>query len=866
MAGKANTIKNTIILEGEKQYKKAMADITAALKESKSAQRAAAAEFKASGEDMQKAAAYSEALAETYRQQGAQLEEMERHLKDVEEAYGKNSREATTLRTRINNTRTEMARTQGEMRDFEARLQNISDGGGDAAQGMAAFTQSAQEARGDVEALSASIADAVGQKTIDFVVGGAALNALKDGLKETVTWAIGEGVDGARERGYLQAGTGDAALTDARLGVKDEIDKRWSGRLDGMQTASAVETVDTVLDNMSLSLPAMVVDVTNAAIFQQERFGASVGEQMERADAMVKAYGISWMEAFDLMTLGFQNSHDGGALMLRMFDENAQTFKQMGYDADDMFSVILNAVNSEELGKDSNLNKGMLALMNTVTGGSKEAKETLTALGLEATDIGVKAQEGGETAAAAYQLILRSLMEVTDEATRNSLGKALFGDNVWTATGGEIASALLSGFGQTIETDGVTQKAMDAMLDNIGDNWAGLKERVGQAAGAITEPLVEGANNAIKALNEGIDNGELLKGVGNAVLAWGDGLHAAIDPAIEKVASDVEEKLGEVSQSVSEGFFGGAEENVDAGAADAAAQRWVDVLRGGVDSAAAESEQSEALNAMLEGMLPDTSALSEGMKTWAQSHKAAVVAQMQEAYGQENDEDFEAWKTFQQSMIDSAYKDTTEQADQLGADTVQAEADAIEENSPKAETAGEGMGEATADGFAATAASTYAAAGSIVDGTVLELRRAIPGSYAAGYAAGSAFESGYRAATDTHSPSRKMQIASQDVLAGVFEPLEKAESDIYARGAALGAALEGGYRGAGGLTAAETGAGGADVSVEALTQALTEALSGLGLYASGEKIGQVGAESASREMNRASMESIAGRSNRIKGW
>lgn len=869
MAGKANTIKNTIILEGEKQYKKSMADITNALKESKSAQRAAAAEFKASGEDMRQAAAYSEALADTYSVQSRQLDEMERHLKDVEEKYGTNSREAMQLRTKINNVRTEMAKTQIAMQQMETQMDGLADGGGDAARGMDAMADAAHEATNDVDALAESIADAVGRKTIEFVIGGAALDKLKDGLKAAVSFAIDEAVDGQKEYGFIQSGTGDAALTESRLDVKDEIDKRWSGRLDGMQTAAAVETVDTVLDNMSLTDPDRVVEIANAAIFQQERFGVSAGEQMERADAMVKTFGEDWERTFDLMTLGFQNSHDGGALMLKTFDENAQAFKQMGYDADDMFSVILSAVNNEELGKDSNLNKGMLSLIDSVTNGSKEQVKALRELGIETTDLSEKVQQGGETAAKGYGMVLEKLVAVTDEAKRNELGKAIFGDKVWTSTGGEIASALLAGFGQTIEADGVTQMAMGALLDNVSDNFSGFVERVGQMAGDAAEPIVDAANTAFKELNKGIDEGDILSGVGKAVIAWGDGLHETLDPILGVVVDGIDKRMGEASKRVSEGFYGGAQENVDAQAADETARRWIGVLQDSVDSAASATKESTTLESMLDGMLPDTTTPSEEMKTFAKGHKDAVVAQMQEVYGQENDEDFEAWKLFQTSMINSAYDDTTEQSAQLGTDAAQAEIHAVEQAEPDANAAGMSFGEAAVSGAEDGLSDMEEAGEDGADGLVAGLSTSISGAYNKGYAAGKAFERGYRNATDTHSPSRRLRLASQDVIAGAMEPLERAESAVYARGAALGAALEDGYRGRaqGGVNAPGTGAGGAEgISPDALAEAITAAISGLALYASGEKIGQVGAASAGRAMSRAGLESIAGRANAARSW
>lgn len=838
MAGKANTIRNTIILEGEKQYKKAMADITAALKESKSAQRAAAAEFKASGEDMQKAAAYSEALAETYRQQGAQLEEMERHLKDVEEAYGKNSREATTLRTRINNTRTEMARTQGEMRDFEARLQNIADGGGDAAQGMQEISESMKESQEDAKGLVSELDKLVSGK-LSGLMGGLTIGAMVkvglDGLQ------AGDGVTRAENR--VAAMTG---LVGEELERVNEIAKRVyeQGFGEGLDEAA---NSTAILFQYTKESGENLYDMTVAAHALEETFGMDIPESARTAAQMMNTFGVSGVEAYNLIAAAAQEGADKHGNLLDTINEYAPYFEKAGVSAEEFLGAL--AAGTEHGVYDiDKIGDGMKEFTLRIGDGSETTTEALKNLGIEAADLPGKFAQGGEGAEAALALVIDKLYEVEDINRRNQIGVALFGEQ-WNDTAG----ALLPLFDQMTEGALEGGDAIGQMLSGRADELSTqlniASRQLGSDFAEFFQPAAEDAANFLDDINQRAQQ------TGESYI---EAAGTVANEAIEKKMGAAKAEFDEWAAGVKEGFDawldspGGPLQEAAttyAAAAQAVGEEAASGIGAGLLAQNAEIqaavEQTKADAVQVYSGLPDEAAQ-------AITDSTPKVQAASEAMAQEAPAAMEAEKGTMQTATEAVVGEAEK---------------ALEAGVAPLETAGEGMGEATADGFAATAASTYAAAGSIVDGTVLELRRAIPGSYAAGYAAGSAFESGYRAATDTHSPSRKMQIASQDVLAGVFEPLEKAEGDIYARGAALGAALEGGYRGAGGLTAAETGTGGADgLSVEALTQALTEALSGLGLYASGEKIGQVGAESASREMNRASMESIAGRSNRIKGW
>lgn len=821
------TISNKIVLEGEAEYKKALGDINSRLRENKSAMKAAAAEYDAAGDSMEAMYRYGDSLERTMQTQNEALGLMSEHLDRVEACYGKNSREANELRTKINNMRVELSKTQTQMRQFEGSMDAAAQTGDDLKAGMDAGSagleqvgEAAGRANEDVQELSQSIADTMGKKIIDFVIAGKAFDTLKDGLKQAVTWAIGEGVDGLRERGYMQSGTGDVQLTDARMAVKDQVDLRWSGRLDGMATAAAVETVDTVMDNLSQVMPGTVAEVTSAAIFQQERFGASIAEQMQRADAMVKTFGIDWMDAFDLMTLGFQNSHDGGEMMLRMFDENAQVFRQMGYDADDMFATILGAVNNAELGKDSNLNKGMMELISTVTDGSKESVKTLKALGIEAKDIGVKAQQGGETAAAAYQLVLERLMSVEDVAKRNELGAALFGEKVWTATGGDIASALLAGFGQTIETEGVTQAAMDALLDNIGDNWAGLKERASQQVGAATEGLVSDANEFLKDVNDQTDKmgGDVLKGASQAA------------------ANLIDRKIEENKASMQS-----LQDAMAAATADLYAQ--LEALDDQINAAWMNGDNAEALTL-------------EGQKQQLIDEIAAVKQEVMDGFGDVGTE--------AATSLGGKAEDMRTAGETLTGEAVGAVTDAQTDM----QTASETLGSSAVTGLTEELAGMTGASTDAVNGAVAELFGGVSRAYAAGQATGKAYARGYKSALGIASPSRVMREAAQDTVSPLFDEFEQDRMRLYEAAAGLAQAVSDGYDSAAlRAEAPQSGAqaaGGADV--ETMAQAMQKAMSGMAFELDGSRFAVLIEPGVSRATAQRAVATIKGQGAAARSW
>lgn len=949
-----NTLRNSIELSGEKQYKAAMAEINRALKEHKSAVKAASAEYDAADEAMRSQTEVVQALETQYDGQQSALQLMNEQLDKVTEQYGENSVEAVRLRTQINNMRAETAKTEAQLRTFRAGLDSVADAAADGdnavndmAQSVGGIGEEALSAQDDVAALSKSIADAVGRKVIEFTIGGKALGMLKDGLESAISGAFEGAVSGQTEDALTRALAGNDALSERRTGIKDAVDRTWSFYVDGTTTARDVAAIDTALGNFGIEDEERVKDIIDRIYTIDYAFSQGTQDTINRATSMVNTFGVSWEDALDLMTKGMQDMNDGGAQLLSAYDDYSAVYAQLGYDAEEMYSAIKTAANDKALGKDSTLNKGVENFINTLTSGSKESQEALKALGFEITDLPAKFQEGGETAARATQDILTALLSIEDNAKRNDLGKALFGDKIWTDSAGAIADVILSGYGQIVDASGAAQDAMGAVLDTWEAQSARAGENLGQATEKMVQPFVEAGTEGARAFSDSFEAGNgLISSVVAGLSAGARPLAIAADAAIresassmadaaveagievahslfgEKTQAEIEAEIAQIqaaiddafargdieaaamlqlnlnalndeylgmgqgaaaafsegiseglaaidgiSEQISEKFYAGAQEGTDTSAADTTAQRWVDVLRGSVDAAAAEDEQSEAIKNMLDGMLPDTTALTESMKTYAESHKEAVVAQMEEAYGQEDDEDFEAWKTFQQAMIDSAYDDTVESAGELGEDAAQADVDAIEDAEPDAQDAGEGLGASSVSGVQKGLYGMYDAGAYGADGAVSGLMTGVSAAAAAGRKTAQAYNRAFREELAIASPSRVMYESAGYAVEGVTQALDAGVSEVYARGAALADALAGGYAaGTERYAGADAPQGGAQSIREEIVDALCAALGQVGFYVDGERLGGVTATGVSREISRKASGTMAGRFAAVKGW
>lgn len=876
------TLRASIELQGEAQYRAAMAEINRQLRETKSALSAAAAEFANADAATRTSTAQAEALTQSLEQQRERMALMQAQLEKVEEKYGKNSKAAVELRTKINNARAEMAKTETQLRGLGDGLdaaagaaQSAGEDMNGAAAGFDKIGDSAQRAQDDVQSLAGEIGQVVGQKLIEFEVGKKALEQLASGFK----WALGEAIQGQAEDAQTRALAGDDALSERRMQIKDAIDRTWAGQRDGSQTVNDVAAVDTVLGNKGITDMERVKSITDMAITQSVVFSQSVQDVMDRATAMVNAFGITYEDAIDLMTKGMRDMSDGGAQMLSAFETYPQVFKQLGYSAEEMYSAIATASNDANLGEDSAFVKGVETFINTVTSGSKESKKTLKELGIEVTDLPKKFQQGGEAAEEATQLILGKLNAIADEAKRNDLGKALFGDKVWTDSAGGIADVILSGYGRTVDAAGATMDAMQRKLDTLGDAWAGFTERIGQKSGSIFDPMLDWLKSGLQTVNGAIDELDAgaqsvqqeIESTRQSVGTSIDELIAARDQAFRQGdiawAEELNKQIRQAGDAIEDGY-----DRIEETASDS---RWIDTLK---EKNAEAAQVAEQMNQNVEAQRADLD------KKLAEINQAITDADIAGNYA-------EAARLTQErdqiiSDIAQMAAEVKENYSQMGEDA----ADAVEKQGPKMQSAADSMGQQGVDalldkqpdmmdagnlmgsagvlGTQAGLSDMYDAGMNGAEGVVGGLKTGIDDAYRAGYDTGKAYERGFKNAQGIRSPSRVMRLAAQYSVEGLLTGYDERESEVYARGAALADAFTGGYGARGTFKSPDTGdyAAGAGISSTELADAIRGALSGLGLYFDGQRTGEVLTPGISGTIARRSAATVRGRSARIKGW
>ncbi len=196
-----------------------------------------------------------------------------------------------------------------------------------------------------------------------------------------------------------------------------------------------------------------IAKATENAIIFRDTFGADVSESMRSVDALIKNFGISADEAFNLMAQGYQNNLNFSDELIDSINEYSIHFKKVGIDAETMFAMIAagaenGAWNVDKIG-DAVKEFGIRAI-----DGSATTKEGFEALGLDANYMAAKFAAGGNIASDAFAQVINALKNMDDPLKANMAGVNLFG-TMWEDLGSSVITKLNdidNGFDMTKDT------------------------------------------------------------------------------------------------------------------------------------------------------------------------------------------------------------------------------------------------------------------------------------------------------------------------------------------------------------------------------------------------------------------------------
>lgn len=293
------------------------------------------------------------------------------------------------------------------------------------------------------------------------------------------------------------AATGTA--TDEMGKYKDMINNVYKDNF-GESINDVAEAMATVNQNMSYLDDSALQKCTEYAYTLSDTFGYDVAESTRAADTLIKNYGVSAREAFNLITQGAQSGMDYSGEMIDSINEYSVQFKKLGLDAEDMFSIFANGARNGAFNLDK-VGDAVKEFSIRAIDGSDTTKQGFEALGMDAAKMAEKFGAGGDTAKEAFNEVIKGLASMDDPVAQSTAGVNLFG-TMWEDLGPQVITSM-STASDAIDknkesVEGLVNVKYDTLSGALGGLWRTIQVDVLQPIGNRLIPYVTKGINAIQ--------------------------------------------------------------------------------------------------------------------------------------------------------------------------------------------------------------------------------------------------------------------------------------------------------------------------------------------------------------------------------
>lgn len=293
------------------------------------------------------------------------------------------------------------------------------------------------------------------------------------------------------------AATGTA--TDEMSKYKDMINNVYKDNF-GESINDVAEAMATVNQNMSYLDDSALQRCTEYAYTLSDTFDVDVAESTRAADALIKHYGVSAREAFNLMTQGMQSGLNFSDELFDNIDEYSVQFKKLGLDAEDMFSVFANGAQNGAFNLDK-IGDAVKEFSIRAIDGSDTTKQGFEALGMNADEMAQKFGAGGKAAKEAFNEVIEGLASMDDPVAQSAAGVNLFG-TMWEDLGPQVITSMSTASDAIDKSKESVEELVNVKYDTLsgalGGLWRTIQVDVLQPIGNQLIPYVTKGINAIQ--------------------------------------------------------------------------------------------------------------------------------------------------------------------------------------------------------------------------------------------------------------------------------------------------------------------------------------------------------------------------------
>lgn len=310
-----------------------------------------------------------------------------------------------------------------------------------------------------------------------------------------------------------------------------ELDELMSNSLDVYASSSAENLNEVAAGMMNVKTATGLTgdaleEATDAALVLNNVLGYEVSESSRTAGALMKNFGVSAQEAYNLIAIGAQNGADKNGDLLDVLNEYSAQYSALGLSAEEFVSSLVDGAEAGVFSVDK-VGDAVKEFNIRAKDGSDTTAEAFELLGMNADVMSEKFAAGGDTARTAFFEVVNALESMDDPMAKNAAAVGLFGTQYedLEATVLPVLSGIEGGTLDMYDAVGTLAEGAQSM----GDEWQAAGNSVKAAFGAAITPAVSAGSSALAGFVQGV--GEFLQehpAVTKAITAIGVGLGVVV--------------------------------------------------------------------------------------------------------------------------------------------------------------------------------------------------------------------------------------------------------------------------------------------------------------------------------------------------
>lgn len=386
--------------------------------------------------------------------------------------------------------------------------------------------------------------------------------AIKTGVNQATE------LDDAMAKFQAQTGASSGEMNKFKNIARDV----WSNNF-GENVSDVADMMGRVKQQMQGISDVDLKNVTEDLLTLRDTFDMDENETLRGAQQLMKQFGVSAQEAFDLMATGAQNGLNKSDELGDNIAEYAGKFKQAGYSVEEYFQLMQNGLDGGAYNLDK-VNDAINEVTNRIADGT--INDSLDMFNDKTQDVFKAWQEGGATEKKVINAIVEDIRTTTnEEEKRQKMAKAF----------GTMGEDFNNGFIQSLTTVGNKYKDVEGAMDKVKEIAnGGLKNALsglGRAfldsftpIGELITPILADIVGLITAAIQGIQQGfakvgdvisnvlskidtsgitDLINQVSKVLKPAFDEVKKAIEQmktALEPIAKDILSKIIEAIQNI----------------------------------------------------------------------------------------------------------------------------------------------------------------------------------------------------------------------------------------------------------------------------------------------------------------------------